>query len=267
MSAIRALLPKEHGAYGQLAFPLLTAFAVAGPSAAGVLLAVAAVAGFLAHEPAAVMLGHRGPRARRELSAAARPSLLVCVAVGSVAAVGASMAIPAAVRWSLVVPALSAVALGGATVAGRDKSWHGELAAACAFAGVTIPIARAAGAPTAVALAIAIPFALLFTTTTLAVRVVILRVRGGGDAHLVATTRRATFAVATLATMLIGVMTVAGYLEPAVPVASLPGIATAVLVAARPPSPAKLRTLGWSLVAVSVLTALIVIGTARAAAG
>lgn len=63
-----SLWPKEHGAYGQAAFPLLAAFGVAGPSPAGVLLAVAVAAGFLAHEPAVILLGRRGPRARREMS-------------------------------------------------------------------------------------------------------------------------------------------------------------------------------------------------------
>jgi hypothetical protein len=120
-------------------------------------------------------------------------------------------------------------------------------------------VALAAGAPTGAALAVAIPFALLFTTTTLAVRVVILRVRGGGDPHAAAGTRRATFAISASAIVLVAAATATGYLEPAVLAASVPGLVTAVLVAARPPSPARLRTLGWTLVAVSTLTALIVI--------
>jgi hypothetical protein len=86
-----------------------------------------------------------------------------------------------AARWSVVVPAIPAAVLIVAMVNGREKSWFGEAAAALAFAGVSVPIAMAAGASMAVGLAIAIPFALLFTTTTLAVRVVILRVRAGGD--------------------------------------------------------------------------------------
>jgi hypothetical protein len=32
MSTLRALLPKEHGAYGQVTFPLATVFALAEPS-------------------------------------------------------------------------------------------------------------------------------------------------------------------------------------------------------------------------------------------
>jgi hypothetical protein len=261
MSTTRALLPKEHGAYGQLAFPLVTAFAVAGPSPAGVLLSAAAVAGFLAHEPAAVMLGHRGLRARRELSSAAVGWLIVCLVAGCVAAMIAAIVIARDVRWSLAVPAIPALVLSGAMMAGREKSWYGETAAACAFAGLAAPVALAAGAPVAVAAGVAIPFAVLFTTTTLAVRVVILRVRGGGDPHAVAATRRAAFTLVGLASVSIAALTATGHLAPAVLLASAPGVATAVVVARRPPSPARLRTLGWSLVAVSTLTALIVIVT------
>jgi hypothetical protein len=119
-----------------------------------------------------------------------------------------------------------------------------------------------AGAPVDAAAAVAIPFALLFTTTTLAVRVVILRVRSGGDPRATAATRRATLAIAAGSSMLIGAMTVAGWLGPSVLAASAPGLLTAAMVAARPPAATRLRPLGWSLVAVSVLTAAIVLATA-----
>jgi hypothetical protein len=44
-------------------------------------------------------------------------------------------------------------------------------------------------------------------------------------------------------------------------VASTPGLLTAVVIAARPPQPSRLRAIGWTLVGVSVLTAGIVIAT------
>src|SRR5205823_6340503 len=61
-----ALLPKEHGAYGQLLFPLITAMAVGRPGVAAWSFAAAAVCAFLAHEPLLLLLGQRGPCARRE---------------------------------------------------------------------------------------------------------------------------------------------------------------------------------------------------------
>ncbi|MBK8937310.1 MAG: YwiC-like family protein [Polyangiaceae bacterium] len=72
----RSLMPREHGAYGQLVLPAAAAL-IAWPSFGGAALAVAATAMFLAHEPALVLLGQRGARARAELGAAARSRLTV----------------------------------------------------------------------------------------------------------------------------------------------------------------------------------------------
>ena len=119
----------------------------------------------------------------------------------------------------------------------------------------------AAGAPLDVAYAVAIPFALLFITTTLAVRMVILRVRGGGDPRAAAATRRVTLAISTVAFVVIASLTLGHWLQPAVIMAAAPGLLTAVIVAARPPAPTRLRSLGWSLVAVSTLTVAIVVAT------
>jgi hypothetical protein len=45
-------------------------------------------------------------------------------------------------------------------------------------------------------------------------------------------------------------------------IAAAPGLLTGSIVAVRPPAATRLRSLGWSLVAVSTLTTLIVIATA-----
>jgi hypothetical protein len=259
MNRSGALFPREHGAYGQVAFPLVTALVVAGPSIAAVLLVVAIVAGFLAHEPAAIVLGQRGSRASQGLRVSARRWLSVTLATGSATSVAALTIMDSTTRWSLAVPALPALLLAVAMVNGREKSWYGETAAALAFAGGAVPVTMAAGAPIEVAWTVAIPFALLFTTTTLAVRVVILRVRGGGDPGAAAATRRATLTLCVAAAALIGVVTMGGWLAPSLLIATAPGLLTASIVAARPPSPTRLRTLGWSLVTVSTLTALIVV--------
>jgi hypothetical protein len=255
------LLPKEHGAYGQIAFPLATAFAVAGISTAGLLLGITAVAGFLAHEPAAIVLGLRGARAQRQLRAAAARWLACCLVVGVAAGLAAGVVMDPARRWSLAAPAVPAGLLVIAMIAGREKSWYGETAAALAFAGLAVPLTIAAGAGVDVALGVAVPFALLFITTTLAVRVVILRVRGGGDPRATAAMRRATLVIAIGAFALLGIVTTAGGLMPSVIVAAAPGLLTAAYVAARPPAATRLRSLGWSLVAVSTLTAAIVVAT------
>ena len=147
-------------------------------------------------------------------------------------------------------------------IKGREKSWFGEAAAALAFAGAAVPIALAAGASIDMALAVAIPFALLFTTTTLAVRVVVLRVRGGGDPCAAAATQRAAVMLSVASTLFIGGLSLLGWLGPSVLMAAAPGLLTGAIVASKPPAAARLRTIGWSLVAVSTLTTVIVIATA-----
>src|SRR5262245_1035268 len=108
MSRSGMWLPKEHGAYGQVAFPLATAFSIAGPSTAGLLLSVAAIAGFLAHEPAVIALGLRGSRARRELGTLAAWWLCCCLATGVAAGLVAGIVLEPAARWSLAVPSIPA---------------------------------------------------------------------------------------------------------------------------------------------------------------
>jgi hypothetical protein len=259
---LNVLLPKEHGAYGQVAFPLATACVVAGLSIAGLLLAAAVIAGFLAHEPAAIVLGLRGSRARRELGVSATRWLFCCLATVIAAGLATAVVIHPAVRWSLTIPAIPAAVLVIAMVRGREKSWYGETAAALAFAGVAVPLTMAAGASIDVAWIVAIPFALLFTTTTMAVRSVILRVRGGGDIRAAAATRRATLTVAAASAVLVGALALTDRLAVSVLVAAAPGLLTAAIVAVRPPAATRLRSLGWSLVAVSTLTAAIVVAIA-----
>jgi hypothetical protein len=256
------LWPKEHGAYGQVAFPLITALAAAGPSAGGVLTTMAVLAGFLAHEPAAVVLGLRGPRARRELRSSATTWLLVLAGVGVTAAIGALWTTDPAVRWSLAVPAVPALALAVAMLRYRETSWYGEASAALAFSGAAVPVTMAAGGTIEAAALVAIPFALLFVTTTLAVRVVILRVRGGGDPRATARTRYATIALSSGAVLLLALFAGAKLVSPSILLAAAPGLLTAGAIALCPPLPTRLRRVGWTLVAISVVTAALVVSMA-----
>ena len=256
-------LPKEHGAYGQICFPLVAAFGVAGFSASGLMIAIAVIAGFLAHEPGAIVLGLRGVRARREYQHRAARWLIACVVAGVVAGAAALATLPPRTRWSVAVPAVPGVVLLAAMAMRREKSWYGESSAALAFAGAAVPVTMAAGAPAAAAWAVAIPFALLFTTTTLAVRVVILRVRGGGDQRATAATRRATLALGAVGAAVLIALTAVRWLPPTVLLSTTPGLLTAIIVAVRPPAPVHLRRLGWTLVAVSTLTTAVVVATTR----
>ena len=142
------LVPREHGAYGQLALPLVTALGAAGMTAPALLLVTSAVAAFAAHEPASVLLGFRGPRAGRELRQAARRGLVGCAGIAALAGTIGVLAMDAGARWSLAVPAVPALLLGAFSIRGNEKSWYGEVAAAATFAGLAMPVSMAAGAPT-----------------------------------------------------------------------------------------------------------------------
>lgn len=259
-----SLLPKEHGAYGQIAFPLIAAFAVAGASAGGLLLAAATVAGFLAHEPALVLLGVRGPRAKRELRRQAVAWLGCCLIAGTAAGIAALIAMHASARWSMLVPLVPAALLAVATLRGTEKTWYGEIAAALAFSGAAVPVSMAGGLSPTMSVTVAIPFALLFVSSTLAVRVVILRVRRGGDLKAMAATRRAALSLAVGSTAVLAAASGAGVLPAFIIAAAAPGLLIAAAIALRPPAPSNLRTLGWTLVAVSVLTTVIVVSAAAA---
>jgi hypothetical protein len=242
-----------------MAFPLITALAVAGVTTSALLTALAIVSGFLAHEPALVLLGMRGPRAKRELLHPARLWLLLLGSIAAVAGVSAIRLAPAHVLWSYMLPLVPAGLLVIAIASRQEKSWHAEIAVALTFSLAALPLSLASGSAVRVALSVAIPFALIFVAGTLAVRTVILRVRGGGDARATAATRVAVIVFAIAATALLAVAGRYSIVSWAVFLATLPGLAFAVGVAMSSPSPTRLKTIGWSLVAVSTLAAVTVI--------
>ena len=184
------------------------------------------------------------------------------LAVGVTAAVGVVLTLHAALRWSLLIPIAPALLLAILAARGREKSWPGEVAAALAFSGAAVPVSLSAGASLDTAAMVAIPFALLFVASTLAVRVVILQVRGGGDRQAASATRRAALSVAAGGGAVLTLFTAAGLLPTSVLVAAAPGLLIATAIAAHPPAPTHLRALGWTLVAVSVVTAAIVVAAA-----
>jgi hypothetical protein len=254
-----ALVPKEHGAYGQLAFPLVTALAIWGPTAPALLMTLAIVAGFLAHEPALVLLGLRGPRAKREHGRSAVLWLVIEGALTIAAGVLALRLSPPHIVWSFLLPLVPAALLVIAIATRQEKSWHAEVAVALTFSLAAVPLCLASGSTVREAFAVAIPFALIFVAGTLAVRTVILRVRGGGDRHATAITRTAVLSLTLSMPVLLAVAAVLGLLPWSAWMATVPGLLLALWVAVAAPAPARLKAIGWSLVAASTLAALILI--------
>ena len=252
------LIPREHGAYGQLAFPTVTALAAGRLTAPALAVAISALSAFLAHEGLLVLLGQRGPRAAREERRRARDSLLLfggCAAIFGVAAI-ASMEPPA--RATLVVPAALAAVLAAMVAAHRERTTAGECLAAVTLSSAAIPAGIAGGLPADAAWSIALVFAAAFSAATVSVRAIITPIaRAGGP------TRATAAAVVGVSSALLLVLGNRRAIAPGAFAAVLPVCAVSAALLVRPPPVRRLRAVGWTLVAATALTALILIVALR----
>ena len=253
------LLPKEHGAYGQLAFPQLTALTAVGVSVSSGLWTVAMIAAFLGHEPLLVLLGRRGTRRRREEFRSAARVIGVIAAIGMMAGGAALWTAPPHTRWSFVVPLLPTLIALIAIARDSEKTTMGEVAVATTFAFAAVPLAITAGASAQVALAIAIAYWMVFVSATFAVRIVILRVRGGGNPAAVRKTRGALAALEVVACIAVAIAIGEELLPTVLLVAVAPPLLMSMVIAAFPPPPTRLRHVGWSMVAATLVTAIVLI--------
>lgn len=242
----RSLTPREHGAWGQLGVPLLTALALARPTLAAVAWATAAVLIFLAHEPFLVALGHRGPRALREDGARARRRLIALCAPGVILGVtGLAMAPPDA-RIALALPLMLGAAVTAFIFRDAERSIPGETVAAAALASTGVPVALCDGVPRASALGVWGAWLVGFALVTPAVRSVIVHARTPTPRGR----RLATLAPSSLALVVLAIFAPRWCAVAATPFA----LASLVLVLA-PPSPKHLKRVGWALVAASLTCA------------
>jgi hypothetical protein len=177
MNADPRLWPREHGAYAQLAFPLVTGLALAPPSAASLALGAAAVLLFLVNEPVAILLGVRGMRVQEQLGPLARRRAgRVLVAGGVLGGSGLVLGWPA--LWpEVMVPLLAGLLLVPLALAGRQKSLSGEMLVLTAFSTLVLPLAAASGADPLRALAAAGVWWLSFFLGTLEVHAIKARVK------------------------------------------------------------------------------------------
>lgn len=249
------LLPREHGAYAEILLPLVAVLLAGEATIPAVLLAVAACAAFLAHEPATILLGRRGARRREEAREQAMVWLVALVAVGGV---GAGLALWQAtdpvLRWAVVAP-LGLVALSLALLlVGKERSTAGEIVVACTLASSAVPIGVAAGLSLATSVAIAVVWAVGSALATATVRGIILGAKLTTSWEPEAAIIAAVLVLAAAA----GLSTAEGspvWLAPALcPLAIL-----SVALGTFAPPPARLRQVGWSFVAANLVTLGIVV--------
>ncbi|MBI5513192.1 MAG: YwiC-like family protein [Deltaproteobacteria bacterium] len=245
----RSLFPKEHGAYGQFTFPLVTALLLGRASAAAWALALAGVLGFFAHEPLLVRLGHRGAKALREDGARAARLLGALTAAALAAGIFGLLRGGEAAREGALLPGALGLLLAPLVWTRREKTLPGEALAAATLAALAAPVARAAGVGRGVTLGCWALWGVAFLLTTTGVRAVTQLRRDAAAA------RRARLATYALAPVALGVFAAAGAWGVArwgYAVALLP--MTAVSLAATRAQPTRVRSLGWTLMAAGALT-------------
>jgi YwiC-like protein len=253
------MLPKEHGAYGQLIFPLITALAIGRPTIGALAIAAAAVFLFLGHEPLLVLLGQRGPRAAREQRGRALAWFGASGTVAAVCGVFALVTINAGARVTLAIPAALGAIVVIVIVARGEHTLGGEVLSAMALASVAYPIGVASTASFRASLSTAAAFAATFVIGVVCVHGVIARTRRPPAA--IARTVGALVAVAISGlTYRLAAIRV---LEVITPLAVAPAALAGLALVAVPPSARRLRLVGWTLVATSTLTALILLAAFR----
>jgi hypothetical protein len=251
-SVDRSLLPKEHGAWGQLLLPLAVALsAVDAVHWPAWLLAAAAFALFMAHEPLVVWLGQRGRRAAREQSARAVRHLSVWWIIAGATGGSALLASDWMVRGCVAVVLAQALVFFFWFVArGNERSTLGECWLALTLPGAALPVAVAAGTTLPAALHTWASFALAFTAGVFGVRGIIhqhkFRTAGAGWSGLLV--------------VFVGIV-VLTLLAPIDGIAAL--VFWAIVVGNRwiCPTPKALRRVGWCLVLGSVLQTVLLVMT------
>jgi|GEM_PF-483355 len=247
----RSLLPREHGAYIQLLLPLVTALIATQPGLAPSLLALAASLVFLASEPLRVLLGDRGPRLQQAAGRRARWRLAALGASALLVGVAGLALAPRSALWASL---LMVAPIGVMVVAARRRALDtvgGELVAAATLCGAAAPVAVAGGLSIGDAVVWWAAWSLAYAATVIAVHHVIGSHRGArppGHARLWLGLVCVGFGA------LIGLRSAAWFTAPL--------IAVALAVVALTPAATRLRTIGFSFLAGSVVSAVCAIVSA-----
>lgn len=243
--ANRSLWPREHGAYIQLLIPLVTALIATRPGLAASSLAIGAALAFLASEPLRVLLGDRGPRMQELARHRARWRLVALGTLALIVGVSGLVIGPRSALWTLL---LVSPPLGFLVVAARRRkldTMSGELVAAVALCGAAVPVAVAGGMAIGDALVMWCAWSLAYVTTVIAVHHVIARHRGSKDPGHAG--RWGALIGVALGTLIVFAST-AWFAAPLVVVA----LAVIVLT----PPATRLRTIGFTFLAGSAMSAI-----------
>lgn len=244
---MKSLWPREHGAYVQLLAPLATALVLRTPAPAALLIAAGACLAFVASEPVRVLLGHRGAR-RREVDAARAKRRAAFAAIGAVVCGATGLVLAPEARVAALAIAVPVLVAGVLAWRRAMHSVAGEIVAAVALSGASVPVAVASGAALRGVLALWLAWCAGYAATVLAVHRVIAHHKSRGD--------RITAAV--LAGALVAAAAVS--LHQPLALVALPLIALSAGVALRPPPATRLRAIGVALTIASVAAGALAFG-------
>ncbi len=249
----RSLLPKEHGAYGQLGLALVTAVALGRPTLAALALVVAFAATFVAHESLLVLVGHRGGRAQREDGPRARRLLAALLALGAANALVGRRRGGRSVVAVLALPAALALALAPIIARRRERSAAGGVLAAPSSSCSPVRAREQASLVAASPRRWCGPWASRSSPWSSAA---CWPSRAAASARLAAVIPRggARRAVA---------LAVSGRGPVALAAGLAPLCALALALAAAPPPARRIKAVGWGVVAAGVATLVVLTATLR----
>jgi len=264
-TAQRKMVPREHGAYAELLFPIVTVFLGGSPTTSTWLLAVGAIACFLANEPLLVLFGQRGTRVQRQESDRAKRALLIFFLIALGTGVAGLLLTTTAVQYAVGVPLLLGVGLVMLAIQGLERSMVGEALAASALSSIVIPLGLSAGLDLTLTLAVALIWLVTSLLGTAVVRLTVARTKAKGDEDLSRTRfKRAALILVCLVVIAVGVAAPYGsrvglwILAAAVPVAVV-----VFAIAVLQPTARRLRLMGWSLVAANLCSLIAVVTTLK----
>jgi hypothetical protein len=227
---------------------MLSALLAGAPRFAAVAFTAGAVLAFLAHEPLLVWRGQRGPRMLREHGPRALRRGLVLAGLSALCYAAGVAVAPLALGPAAVIAVVLGVAGFGVALAGREKTVGGELLAALAVSSAALPVALAAGLGLAFSAALVAVWVVSFAVSTAAARGIALRAKDHGRSLRLAGALAVVVAAAATALAASGLAPLRAALAPA------PALVLAVALSLRPVPPAKIRLVGWSMIAASVVT-------------
>lgn len=239
-----SLKPKEHGAYVILVTPIATALLIAGVGVVGVAVSVASIAGFFAHEPLLVALGHRGARAKR-CTPLATSRAISLIGLGVIGGTTAMWLGSPAVRISLV--ACLTLAVAGFAVASMNKhrTIGGQLLGVTGLSIPCVPILLSGDVSLLQSLSIWTIWLIGFTSTTVAMH-----------AMIAAQKRRSRVVHWSAFLSIVLVVAVSATTGITWPLVSIPMIAMSAYLMRWPPPARQLKTVGWSLVVGTIASAI-----------